>query len=550
MLGEGGELLFGRDPDCHVALDDARVSRRHATLHLREGRLELVDLGSSNGTLIDGERAAPKAVLAIAPSSVVRIGSAAILLEEAPATPRPEQWVFERATFDARGATILAEARTKKASVGLLDIVWRGSPDKSVSTLNDGSSSSGIDQILVRIAGERGLIATWETGRFYVLVPEITRERLDESAALVQRVCDESHLEAEVRTALGEGARSVDVLMGQCTRPGGRDLVPPTNFQGALRSLDALLARIDASDSPILVVGETGVGKDVLARTLHARSRRAARPYIALNCAAFTEALFESELFGHERGAFTGANQAKTGLLEAAAGGTVFLDEIGEMPMGLQAKMLRVVENREVLRVGALQPKPIDVRFIFATNRDLQHEIEAKTFRADLFFRIGGITLAIPPLRERVDDIAPLAAHFIEQTSKRLGRAAPRLPPETVRFLEGHTWPGNVRELKNVIELAVLAPEGDAIHPANLHIGRYIPVEAGAKSTKPAQAPPPSVRAMPPSGDLTERERILEALEKCVWNQSEAAKLLGMGRRTLINRLEQYNIPRPRKRDP
>ncbi|MBX3210006.1 MAG: sigma-54-dependent Fis family transcriptional regulator, partial [Labilithrix sp.] len=352
-----------------------------------------------------------------------------------------------------------------------------------------------------------------------------------------------------------EGARTLDALLAELARGGApepRAVVPPVVFQGGLRSVDALLAKLDASEAPVLIVGETGVGKDVLARTLHARSRRAGRPFVALNCAAFTEALFESELFGHERGAFTGAAQAKVGLLESAAGGTVFLDEIGEMPLGMQAKLLRVVENREVLRVGALQPRQIDVRFLFATNRDLRREIEHKTFRSDLFFRIGSISLAIPPLRERLDDIAPLMTHFVESASRRIGRPVPRVLPETVRLLEGHAWPGNVRELKNVVELAVLVQDGDEIRPADIHIERYMAAEAAPSSSAASVRDPESVTSEPRTGaeSKTEKERIVDALERSAWNQSTAAKLLGMPRRTLVKRLAQYELPRPRKRLP
>ena len=324
---------------------------------------------------------------------------------------------------------------------------------------------------------------------------------------------------------------------------------PPRMFKD-LSSIDRLMARLDASDASILIVGETGVGKDVMARSLHARSRRAQHPYIALNCAAFTEALFESELFGHEKGAFTGATQTKTGLLESAAGGTVFLDEIGEMPLGLQAKLLRVVENREILRVGGLQPRPIDVRFLFATNRDLRQEIENKTFRSDLFFRISTVSLRIPPLRERVDEIVPLALHFVEVGARRIGHRVPVLAGDAHDPLERHAWPGNVRELKNVMDLAVMVHEGDTIRASDIHIEGYSPADAMRASMPPPEerpSPLPSYRRPDPDA---ERARILDALERTAWNQSAAAKLIGMPRRTFVKRLAQYDLPRPRKREP
>ncbi|MBX3214925.1 MAG: sigma 54-interacting transcriptional regulator [Labilithrix sp.] len=562
VLSEGTELVVGRDPECRVALSDGRVSRRHAVVRLRGGAIELEDLGSRNGSLLDGERVAPNAPVVLRPTSVVRIGGAVLVFERAPESPTGP-WTFDRASFERAAASALAPASSGRAApTGLVEIRWElGGGSRSTTTLGDGRPPAGLQQVLARIARSRGVIGALDGGRILVLLPDTLREKVDESAALVQRICDTHGMAARVSVAFCESARTLDALLAELGRGESaerRAVVPPVVFQGGLRSVDALLAKLDASEAPVLIVGETGVGKDVLARTLHARSRRASRPFVALNCAAFTEALFESELFGHERGAFTGAAQAKAGLLESAAGGTVFLDEIGEMPLGMQAKLLRVVENREVLRVGALSPRQIDVRFLFATNRDLRREIELKTFRSDLFFRIGSISLAIPPLRERLDDIAPLMMHFVETASRRIGRPVPRVLPETVRFLEGHAWPGNVRELKNVMELAVLVQDGDEIRPADIHIERYMAAEASPSSGAASARDPESVTSEPKSASAprsasepkTEKERIVDALERSAWNQSTAAKLLGMPRRTLVKRLAQYELPRPRKRLP
>ena len=557
LLAEGGELVFGRDPECSVALNDGKVSRRHAVLRLRTGVLELTDLGSRNGTSLDGVKIAGNTVISPKETSVVRIGEAVITFERGAATDSP--WCFDRDTFTRRAEAALAEPRGASAVAALLEIAWE-TQTTATTTSDTPGPPIGLQQVLARIVGPTGVIGAHEGGRLLLVVPSTEPERVDATSALVKRMCSEHEIAADVRVATGAGASArLEPLLKALSRRSA-DLVPPVIFQGGLRSLDALLAKLDASEAPVLVVGETGVGKDVLARTLHARSKRAKNPLVSLNCAAFTEALFESELFGHERGAFTGAQTTKTGLLESAAGGTVFLDEIGEMPLSMQAKLLRVVENREVLRVGALQPRPIDVRFVFATNRDLRQEIENKTFRQDLFFRIGSITLRIPPLRERVEEIVPLAEHFIATSAAKIGRRAPRLLPETARFLEGHAWTGNVRELKNVIELAALVAEGDVVRPTDIHIERYLPAAdaTGPVSVSFRQTPPPSFQdperttdaaASTPAGDKSERDRMLEALEKTLWNQSRAAELMGMPRRTFVKRLAQYDLPRPRKRE-
>jgi len=304
----------------------------------------------------------------------------------------------------------------------------------------------------------------------------------------------------------------------------------------AMRQVYALAARAAAGTIGVLILGETGVGKEVLARAIHDASPRAARPFVSLNCAALSEALLESELFGHERGAFTGAAGAKPGLLETAPGGTVFLDEVGELPLALQAKLLRVIEARELVRVGGVQARKIDVRFLAATNRDIEADVERGAFRRDLYFRLNGMTLVIPPLRERPRDLPVLALHLVEVLAREARR---RRPPELSRgalaVLAAHPWPGNVRELRNVLERALLLCDGPAITEAHL------PREAlGPRAGTPAAVPAP--REGP-----SERSRILEALAACAGNQSRAAKKLGISRKVLLARLDKYGVARPRK---
>jgi transcriptional regulator with GAF, ATPase, and Fis domain len=324
----------------------------------------------------------------------------------------------------------------------------------------------------------------------------------------------------------------------------GRELlrvVDPT-----VDGVTTMIRELAAGGVNVLILGETGVGKEVLAETIHTLSKRRGG-FVRVNCAAITEPLLESELFGHEKGAFTGAAAAKVGLLEAADGGTLFLDEIGEMPAGIQAKLLRAVEQREVLRIGATRPVPIDVRFVAATNRDLPSEADAGRFRRDLFFRLDGVTLTIPPLRERVGQIGPLALHFLAEACRRAGREPLPIRTEVLAALEGYAWPGNVRELKAVIERAVLLARGAS--PAVRHLV-FAPSSGEAGAPEPAaRSPAPAVPASPAAlgaDEAADRDRIIEALDKCAGNQTRAAKLLGISRSTLINKVRFYRIPRPR----
>jgi transcriptional regulator with PAS, ATPase and Fis domain len=318
-----------------------------------------------------------------------------------------------------------------------------------------------------------------------------------------------------------------------------------------------LVALIARSSMPVIVLGETGVGKEIIATAVHVHSPRAHKPLVRINCAAVPETLLESELFGFERGAFTGATQAKPGLIESADGSSLLLDEIGEMPLATQAKLLRVLESGEIMRLGALKPRMVDVRFIAATNRPLAALAARREFRADLYYRLNGITVEIPPLRQRVAEIEKLANTFLAVGAKRAKRTAPRLTGDAVAALQRHAWPGNVRELRNVIERALTICTKEVIgidhilldpHDATLPEGR------GPSAVTMPLPPPALPAAEPPRGRLmrldrdTERAMILQALADAGGHQGRAADLLGVSRRTLINRLNEYGVGRPRKR--
>ena len=322
----------------------------------------------------------------------------------------------------------------------------------------------------------------------------------------------------------------------------GRDrlLVDDPRVEG----VSSLVAEIARSGINVLVQGETGVGKEVLANTLHELSERTG-PLSSINCAALSESLLESELFGHEKGAFTGASGLKEGLLEAAAGGTVFLDEVGELPLSLQAKLLRAVESREVRRLGSTRSIPIDVRIIAATNRDLAVEAAANRFRQDLFFRLDGVSLRIPPLRERKHAIGTLALHFVDEAARRLGRQDVRATPELLVALTAHDWPGNVRELKAVLERAVLLARGAQL--GSRHLAFAADTTAKVRHPEPpASAPIAEQVDFLDEEQHVDRARVLAALDDCAGNQTRAAKRLGIARTTLVNKLSLYRIRRPR----
>jgi DNA-binding NtrC family response regulator len=299
------------------------------------------------------------------------------------------------------------------------------------------------------------------------------------------------------------------------------------------------LARAEAS---LLITGESGTGKEVLARHIHARSRRARGPFVALNCAALPETLLESELFGHEKGAFSGAVASRKGKFEQADGGTLLLDEIGEMDPRLQAKILRVIQEREVDRLGGGAPVKVDVRLLAATNRDLAAEVAKGRFREDLFFRLNVLALHIPPLRARPADILPLAVHFCTRYARANGVPDRRLSMPARTALLNHPWPGNVRELENAMHRAVLLAEGEEIGPEAIEL--VTPRAAEASPAPSAQAAAPqSARVSTLVGrkvEEVEQELILETLTHCLGNRTRAAEILGISIRTLRNKLQEY----------
>ena len=401
------------------------------------------------------------------------------------------------------------------------------------------AQSHGIDAMLldVRMPGMSGLEALGrikhERPEMLIILMTAFIDVRDAVAAI--KIGAHDYLEKPVD--LDELIVTVDEALGRsrasCTLAAEFEVALPSGTiaeSQAMRSVFRDALRVAPTDASVLLQGESGTGKEIVARFIHDRSRRAGGPFVAVNCAALPESLIESELFGHERGAFTGAVQARPGRFEEASGGTLLLDEIGEMPLALQPKLLRVLEEHTLRRVGGTKEIKVDPRVVAATNRLLEDEVREGRFREDLLYRLNVFTLRIPPLRERRDDILPLADRFL--TGQGLGDK--RFSPAVQRLLVGCAWPGNVRELRNAVMRSAILARGSLILPDDL------PEAVRSANTSPASEPHSGVLL----GDMEaiQRKAILAALEQTGGNKTHAAELLGISRRNLIYKLRSYGL--------
>jgi len=545
-----GVLTIGRAEDANVRLDDLLASRHHARLHIGE-TLEIEDLGSANKTRVRDVALAPGERVVIAPGEAVAIGSTILMVQQR--LPARVRVLRPHGYMEARLEEECARSEATRDPFALVRL-----------HVTSALQPARLTELLAPMLRVPDMLALYGPDEYEILLasthPDVAKTMVDDLGAALATAG------ATARTGLAtypRDGRTPEALLACASRRvrGIEHEGSPTGpivYDAVMERVHQLAERAAAGTINVLIVGETGVGKEVLAERVHRQSPRAAKPFVCLNCASLSEHLLESELFGHERGAFTGASEAKPGLLETAPGGTVFLDEIGEMPLQLQAKVLRVIETRFVTRVGGLKPKAIDVRFVAATNRNLEEEVAAGRFRRDLYFRLNGMTLHIPPLRARRGEIAPLAAIFIRQFAEPLGRPAPELSPEARLILEAYIWPGNVRELRNMMERAVLLCTEDEILPEHLLLESMSAAMTPAADPTPPLATRPAepmnfardgstASAAPLGSAADERERILRVLAECAGNQSRAAKILGISRSTLVLRLDEYQIPRPRK---
>jgi len=354
-------------------------------------------------------------------------------------------------------------------------------------------------------------------------------EKEGDYADVIARVLHEVAERRQLQEANQELSASVESLR--------RDALPVVGDAPATRAAIEMVRKVAGTDSTVLLRGESGTGKDLFARTLHALSRRAGGPWVKVNCGALPEALLESELFGHEKGAFTGAIRQKPGRFEDAHGGTLFLDEIGELPPSLQVKLLQAIEEKTFTRVGGNKPMTVDARIIAATNRPLEDMVKARTFREDLFFRLNVFPITLPPLRDRPGDVPRLAEHVL----RRHGAPSDKLTPAAARALEGYAFPGNVRELEHTIERALILAGPDPVTPEHLSFAQP---ESVTQASWVPRIPPEGL-----SLESLERELILQALERAAGNKSAAARLLGLTRRTLYSRMEKHGLRTPGELD-
>jgi len=540
-LLDGGELVFGRHPACSVVIDHDGVSRRHARLTCRDAEVTVEDLGSRNGTLVNGtEIPGPRRLKA---GDIVEIGPATVVV--AAHTPtRTTRQVATMGELEERLDIEADRAVRYHRRLGLVMLRLDGSSEHVHAHVH----------LLVSQLRKMDVLAEYGPNELALLLPEAGPSAV---AAVAGRVCqvaaglvavagaatipeDASHAGELVSVARERlrGARSTEPR---------RRVEPPHVLDADIVAVDPqmkqvfhLAARAASSSISVLVIGETGTGKEVVAEAIHRLGPRARGPLVKLNCASLPDNLIEATLFGHDKGAFTGAHATKRGFFEEASGGTLFLDEIGELPASSQVKLLRALESKTIVRVGGTKEIPVDVRLVCATNRDLELEVSRGRFRADLFFRIGAFVIPLPPLRERRIEIAPLAHRFAHELATDPS-APPTIAAETIEALRAYDWPGNVRELRNVIERALVLADGATIHPHHLPDHIY--------QTPTSQLAPTLGRALNVRQRVAEMERdaVITALEATHGNQTQAARKLGISRYALIRLMDKHDLkPSPR----
>lgn len=563
-LPQGGDLLIGRAPDVQIRLRDPSASRVHARLSAGEDGVYISDLGSYNGTRVNGERIS--ATQRLQPGDTIAICDVVLLYRRrSPAALlRPIH-----GNLTPLRERLEEEIERAQTSYGELSVMCIALPELSGAAATPELSLARVAEILGPKLRPIDTVARDGEGRLVLLLPDRNRaetERLGQGLEpLLASLCPTvrigfacfpeegpdaaSLLSGAQAAAGGAAAREVRSASGAVTqlRIGEQEILLA---DAAMLRLYSLLERLAASDLPVLIHGETGTGKELAAQVLHARSPRRDKRLVSINCAALPESLAESELFGHERGAFSGAVATKVGLLEAAHGGTVFFDEVGELPLSLQAKLLRVLETKRLLRVGDTRERPVDLRIVAATNRRLEEEVSRGRFRQDLYFRLASAVVVLPPLRERPRELPILSRAFLAQAGQKLGRPSLMLAPATMERLLRYGWPGNVRELKNAMDYAAAIVTEEVVGPEALPAAVLSATPPSSKAVTGGATPegplPASLAQLArvilrlDVGDklgAIEEALVSEALALADGNKSAAARLLGVHRKVVERRL-------------
>ena len=559
-----GDFTVGRDAGCQLRLDDDGASRRHCVIRRSGERFTLQDLGSHNGTLVNGTSTVERDLIS---GDEVQIGRSRFLFlttadsvnDSGPDTKTIELYPTEALYLPSsdRSSRLPDSVRTTADLECLLRVSILLSSFRSFYAARSAPARERLSQHLLSLlleiipagrgevlVAEQARACSRESGRGFLgrVLDEKIALRLDDAVLaaplLVQNevvaiLCleasghrfDERHLELLVAVAgmaavAWENAGHFERLQEENALLQA-DLQLEHEMVGdspVMRELQSQVARVGRSAATVLILGESGTGKELVARAIHRSGPRASQPFLAINCAALGDALLESELCGHEKGAFTGAIARKKGKLEIAEGGTVFLDEIGELASPLQSRLLRVLQEREFERVGGTSPIKVDIRLVAASNRDLKDAVGKGTFRQDLYYRLNVVTLHTPPLRERSEDILPLAAYFVRKYAPRCGRKVAGISPAARAYLQSHAWPGNVRELENAIERAIVLGSTDVILPEDLpeHI---------REAPRPQQVP---TTLYAEAVETAKRQVILKAFERARYHHEAAARLLGL----------------------
>ncbi|WP_437837348.1 sigma 54-interacting transcriptional regulator [Sorangium sp. So ce1153] len=552
-LPRDGSLIVGRSPEVDIRIDARGVSRQHARVIVTNGEVQIVDLDSHNGTLVNGHRLAGSRVLY--PGEVVTVGDTILTLWREPQAVSPS--AVDLGRFHQRLGEELERANDYARPLAVLAVALGSLPRRSIVEAAAAAALRRMDvfawngaaelvAILPELGGEAARAAALELVGALAPVASEVRGGL---AAYPSDGCDADTLLCGARAAAAVAGAGAIALVAETAIEHIIGSSRVVLADPAMIRLFELIRRLAGKEMSVLILGETGAGKENAAAALHHWSPRARRPFVTLNCAAIPESLVESELFGHEKGAFSDAKAPKPGLLERADGGTLFLDEVGELPLSVQAKLLRALDTRRFRRLGDLRERDVDIRVVAATNRDLEAECAARRFRQDLLFRLNAYAVQLPPLRHRPREIPILARLFLDQACARDRRPALQLSDAALRTLLAYPFPGNVRDLKNAMDHASVNAETNSVEPQDL---------PGRMTGRPSAPPPSSGSAAPPTAapqqfrDLAEeikdleRQRIQEALDATGGVQARAADLLGMPIRTFSSKLKQYSIV-PRK---